>query len=365
MRLSNARIRGPWIIVAVVAALFLVAACGEDSEPTPTTPPPSTPAAPPPATVAVATPTPAPTATPQPTPTPTATPTPEPTPTPTPQPEPTPTATAEPTATPTVYPSCEAAEAAGEPRVQGSKGPGLGFPKDLVSNARDGDQDGVVCEVAPDATDAAAMQQMSQLFGVVVQNIATMQTAKFSMVDEQESGAPFFGATFKRMEAEIKAPDSLRMLVDVVAPGFGFVQVEIVKVGDQAFIKLSEDAPWAPLPPDQMPFNFAGLAQLFGSLPAVIQGLAMTGQEVIQGAPAISVQGVVPSDALTSLITTADPGHDVTLTLWIDPTQGVARQIRLEGQIYDDDAPETSRLITIEDINAPVEIELPDVTAGR
>ena len=57
-----------------------------------------------------------------------------------------------PTATPTsdalggVYESCDAAQAAGESRVQGSRGSGHGFPKAMVPSARDGDGDGVVCE---------------------------------------------------------------------------------------------------------------------------------------------------------------------------------------------------------------------------
>lgn len=60
---------------------------------------------------------------------------------------------AAPAATPTVapdsdgiYASCDEAEEAGEPRVQGSSGPGRGFPAELVPGARDGDGDGVVCE---------------------------------------------------------------------------------------------------------------------------------------------------------------------------------------------------------------------------
>ncbi|MCY4625051.1 MAG: excalibur calcium-binding domain-containing protein [Chloroflexi bacterium] len=44
------------------------------------------------------------------------------------------------------YASCDDAEAAGEPRLQGSSGPGRGFPAELVPGARDGDGDGVVCE---------------------------------------------------------------------------------------------------------------------------------------------------------------------------------------------------------------------------
>ena len=62
------------------------------------------------------------------------------------------TGTAETATTPTLpgtsteYDSCDAAVAAGEPRVQGSSGSGRGFPQATVPSARDGDGDGVVCE---------------------------------------------------------------------------------------------------------------------------------------------------------------------------------------------------------------------------
>lgn len=45
-----------------------------------------------------------------------------------------------------VYDSCDEAEAAGEPRIQGEQGAGQGFPAEKVPSARDGDQDGIVCE---------------------------------------------------------------------------------------------------------------------------------------------------------------------------------------------------------------------------
>ena len=45
-----------------------------------------------------------------------------------------------------VYGSCEEAAEAGEQRVQGSQGGGLGYPKAMVPSARDGDGDGIVCE---------------------------------------------------------------------------------------------------------------------------------------------------------------------------------------------------------------------------
>ena len=45
-----------------------------------------------------------------------------------------------------MYGSCDAANAAGEERVQGSRGNGEGFPKEIVKSARDADGDGVVSE---------------------------------------------------------------------------------------------------------------------------------------------------------------------------------------------------------------------------
>ncbi len=47
----------------------------------------------------------------------------------------------------TVYDSCDAAVAAGEPRILGTSGSGAGFPQATVPSARDGDRDGVVCEM--------------------------------------------------------------------------------------------------------------------------------------------------------------------------------------------------------------------------
>ena len=86
---------------------------------------------------------PTPTPTPIPTPTPSITPTPTSTATPAPAPTPTPTATPI-----TVYESCDAAEAAGVERVQGSSGDGRGFPIEIIADPpRDGDKDGVVCEI--------------------------------------------------------------------------------------------------------------------------------------------------------------------------------------------------------------------------
>ena len=197
------------------------------------------------------------------------------------------------------------------------------------------------------------------------EKMAAMSSAKFGLIDETELGAKFFDMTFKSMEAEVEAPDSFRILVDVVAPAFGFVEIEMMAVGEQAFIKLSRDAPWGPLPLDQVPFNFAGLGPTLRDVLARLDDAAIKGRESLQDAQTIRVEGSITSDELSDLITTADPGHDVTLTLWIDEADYLLRQIRIAGQIYDDDGPGTTRLLTIEGIDMPVDIQLPEVGTGQ
>ena len=196
--------------------------------------------------------------------------------------------------------------------------------------------------------------------------MAGMSTAEFSMVDELESSAKFFGTTFKRMETDVEAPDSFRMVVDVEAPGFGFVEIEMMAVGEEAYIKLSADAPWNPLPLDQVPFNFAGLGFTLRDLLITLKdGAVVAGRESLDGAQTIRVDGTLSSDQLSALISSADPGHAVDLNLWIEETGHALKQIRITGQIYDDDAPETVRLLTIDGIDVPVDIQLPDLGSGQ
>ncbi len=70
-------------------------------------------------------------------------------------PSPTATATEQPTVTAerdengATYETCEEAEEAGIEREPGKEGPSWGFPIEIVTGERDGDQDGYVCEVDP------------------------------------------------------------------------------------------------------------------------------------------------------------------------------------------------------------------------
>ena len=216
-------------------------------------------------------------------------------------------------------------------------------------------------EAVPTPTPELSLDELLSKLGG---NLTGMETMRFDLVDEHESGAPFFGMTLKSLEGEIKAPASFRMAVKVKTTGVAFVEIGMLAVGDEAFMKFSEDAPWAPLPLDQVPFNFAGLGPTLSDLLPIIKDTTIAGRELIEGDQTIRLDGNVQSEDLSDLITTVDAGHRVDLTLWIDEDEINLRQLRSSGQIYDDDGPETSRLLSITGIDQPVEIELPDVASS-
>ncbi|MCY4624725.1 MAG: LppX_LprAFG lipoprotein [Chloroflexi bacterium] len=183
------------------------------------------------------------------------------------------------------------------------------------------------------------------------------------MSDETQSGAKFFGTTLKTVEGDIQSPASARMLVDVEAPGMGFVEIEIIAIEEQAFMKFSRDAPWLPLPLEQVPFNFGGMGLTLSALLPVLQDPTVVGRESVGDFQTIRVDGNVMSEDMSNLITSVDPGHAITLSYWFDENGHTLRQLRIDGQLFNDDAPETSRLVNM-DIDVPVDIQLPEVASG-
>lgn len=220
---------------------------------------------------------------------------------------------------------------------------------------------------APPSAPPTPTPALNDLMTSAGEKVAALKSAKLRMVDETESGAKFFTMTLKNMEAEIKAPDRFRMVVNAESAAFGFSELEMIAVGDEALMKFAKDAPWVPLPIDLVPFNFSGLGPTLRDLLFVLRDGdgAIMGSEVVNGSPTIRMEGTILSEQLSDLITSVYPGYTVTLTFWIDNSSHIVRQMRISGQIFDDDGVGTTRLMTIIGMDVPVEIELPDTVSGQ
>ena len=213
--------------------------------------------------------------------------------------------------------------------------------------------------LAPIATPSPE-EELNNLLSSVEEKLAEMSTARFSMIDETESGAPFFGTTFKSLEGQVKSPDSFWMLVKVVAPGLGFVEIEMLAVGDESYMKFSEGALWTPLPLEQVPFNFGEIGISLSQLLPAMSNVTLIGRESVGGTQTIMLEGTIGSEDMSDLITGVDSGHTITLTFWVYEEEHTLRQLRIGGKLFDGDAPETNRLLDITGVNVAVDIQLPD-----
>ena len=213
--------------------------------------------------------------------------------------------------------------------------------------------------------DPSPESEVMVLFNSVGERMATVSTARVTLVDVRQTGAKFFGLTFKSMEVEIVAPSNSKMVIELISPVVGVVPIEIVVAEGQAYIKLSPISPWTYIPTGQLPFDLGGLgAALRDTLPFV-QDATISGRESVLGIDTVRVDGSIASEDMSNFFPSVDSGYDVGLTLWIDDTEHTVRQIGIYGQLYDADAPETERIMTIEAINIPIDIQVPDVASGQ
>ncbi len=190
-------------------------------------------------------------------------------------------------------------------------------------------------------------------------HLLSFQTARFQMIDEMESGTKFFGQTLKSVDGKVQAPDRTDLKVDVESPALGFVQIGIIAVGDSAMMQFASGAPWTALPLEQVPFNFIGLGKTLSDLLPKIQNIELTGRETVNGMETIRIDGDLVSEDLANLITSADSGHPIDLTVWVGAKDQSVRQIRIVGNVFTDDGAGTSRLIILSDYDQPVDIQLP------
>ncbi len=214
----------------------------------------------------------------------------------------------------------------------------------------------------PTATPTPALTT-NDVLAAASNQLAAVSTTRFQMIDETESGAKFFEMTLRDLEGVVETPASFRMVVRLIST-LGFTEVEMLAVGESAYIKFSADAPWIPLPLEQVPFNFGGIGVTLSDLMSEIGNPVITGRETVEGVRTIRIDGDVMSEDMGDLITSVDPGHPIALTLWFDETEHMLRQFRMDGQLFDDDGPETTRLVVLTDINQPVDIQLPGSASG-
>ena len=176
-------------------------------------------------------------------------------------------------------------------------------------------------------------------------------------LDQKGGGTPIaMGLEMTAASGDIARPDKLKIKVFA-----GFVEVEVITVGEITYMTNPLTGKWEPLPSE---FTAVKLFDPDTGLTAIVGGITKTtkiAEEKIAGVLCYHIKGVLDSGELRPISCgMAIEGVPIDTDVWIGKDDFLLRQIRLEGQVTEGEEPGIVRTLSVSNFDQPVTIELPE-----
>ena len=168
------------------------------------------------------------------------------------------------------------------------------------------------------------------------------------------------GLNLAGAEGVANLPDRFRLALDMEASGT-VLKLDVVVVGDQAYMTNLFSGAWEPVLKEQIPFRFDFVTESVASLLAGMDDLTLLGDGELEGEPTYFIRGVGPTGALAQLIPGALPDSTIRVELWASKVDGRLRQVQLTGPLVAGDLPDTVRVVSLKTLADAPEIEAPEV----
>jgi len=161
-------------------------------------------------------------------------------------------------------------------------------------------------------------------------------------------------------EGVANLPDRFRLALDMEASGTA-LKLDVIVVGEQAFMTNLFSGTWEPVPKEQIPFRFDFVTESVTALLSGMDDLTLMGDGELDGLPAYVIRGVGPTEALSQIIPGALPDSTIPVELLVDKADGQLRQVQMTGPLVSGDLADTVRLVRLEALEEAPEIEAPEV----
>ena len=194
-----------------------------------------------------------------------------------------------------------------------------------------------------------------------VAELLRLESAGFTLEHLQGTTALIPGfLEMKKVSGVVDIPDRFKLQVQAESlfPR-AFVEIKIVVIKDQAYITDPGTGRWSEVSPDSLPFNLSNLGRTLADIIEAVEVPSMVVSEELRGDDTYHISGRIMSQALTSLIPGAGEGLDVKLDLWLEQSKSLLVQVLITGMVMPSDDVGTVRVLTLDDINLPVEISPP------
>ena len=166
------------------------------------------------------------------------------------------------------------------------------------------------------------------------------------------------GLYLDAVTGQIAMPDKYSLRMEATTSDRNlFVGVDIIGVAGKAYMNLL--GRWGETDPLTLPFDFSELGLRLADIMRAIQEQSLIGEEMVEGTPVWRIGGVVDSGAFKGLLVNASPGEPIKIDAWVGRDDSLLYQARVEGRLFSDDEPNAVRVLSITEVDVPVEIEPP------
>ena len=193
-----------------------------------------------------------------------------------------------------------------------------------------------------------------------VTRLLQLESLAFTLEHQTGTTALFPGLEMSRASGVVDIPDSFRLRVEAESAfPRSFVEINIVTIEGRAYMTDFVSGEWREVPLEALPINLGNFGQSLADIVESVEGPMLVGTENLQGIDTHRIKGRVRSDDLGALVPGAGEGFEVELELWLDQDGGLLRQALITGQVLPSDIPGAQRLLTLDDIDLPVDISAP------
>ncbi len=194
-----------------------------------------------------------------------------------------------------------------------------------------------------------------------VSQVLELESAAFTLEHQAGSTILFPGLEMSKASGAVDVPDKIRLRVEAQSTiPRSFVEINIVTIGDKAWMTDFITGQWRQVPLEALPVDFSDLGRTLAEIIESVRDPRLVGSQELEGRDTYRIEGRVQSEDLAALVPGAGEGFEVVLMLWLDQDDDLLRRVLITGQVVPSDIPGTVRLLTLEDINLPVDITVPE-----
>lgn len=193
-----------------------------------------------------------------------------------------------------------------------------------------------------------------------VDRLMTLQSAAFTLEHQAGTSELLPGLEMNRVYGVAVIPDKFRFTVEAQISG-AFVETDMVVIGQQAYMTNFITGKWEEVPMEVLPLNFADLGRSLADIIQAVEAPTLEGTQTLRDHQVYLIGGRVRSEDLAALVPQAGSGFDVMLELAVDRSEGLLLQVLISGRVLVTDTEQTVRLLTLDDIDVPADIQAPQV----